>query len=297
MCKIGFIGTGTVGSAIALLLHEKGYTITGVCSKKGFSSAALADKLGCSNLEEPAEVLAGTQVVFLTVPDGQLDGMAYHLAESGKVSGEHIFLHMSGALPAEVLAPLKELGAAVGSLHPLQSFASIEKAVDNLPGSFFAVQGDEKAVEFAIKTANALNGRPFTIGSSDKALYHLGAAVASNYLVALVHFAVKIFNRIGMSDEQATDALLPLIRGTVANIEILGPVKALTGPVSRGDVDTIERHLSAMGDLDKVLCKLYRTLGIYTTRIAVEKGSIDGYTAESLLNTFREEEKRCKTKE
>jgi predicted short-subunit dehydrogenase-like oxidoreductase (DUF2520 family) len=197
---------------------------------------------------------------------------------------------MSGALPAEILAPLKERGAAVGSLHPLQSFASVEQAAANLPGSFFAVQGDDRAIETALKIIEDLGGKPFMIESRDKALYHLGACVASNYLVALVHFAVYIYKAIGMSGEQAVGALMPLLRGTLANIEILVPVQALTGPVARGDLGTIERHLEAIRGLEPGLAEFYRTLGRYTTKVAVEKGSIDKVEAERLFSIFREKE-------
>lgn len=290
MLKVGFIGTGTVGSAISLLLHKKGYTITGVCSKSGISSAALAGQLGCINYDNPWEVLPGSGVVFLTVPDRELGGLAHCLAESGAVSGEHVFLHMSGAMPAEVLQQLKEKGAAIGSIHPLQSFATVEKAVENLPGSFFAVQGDEEAVAFSMKLVSDLNGRPFKIDSNAKALYHLGASVASNYLVALVHFAVNVYKSIGMSSGEAVEALMPLIKGTVANIESVGPVKALTGPVARGDIETIRHHLSAIDGLENDMQQFYSILGMYTTRVALEKGSIDSNTAGQLISIFQEEE-------
>jgi len=289
MCHVAVIGTGVVGSAVALLLRQKGYTVTGVCSKTGVSAAGLAAELGCKSTTVPGDIITEADIVFLTTPDRELSSVASRLADSGTVNNKHIFYHMSGALPAEVLSPLKEKGAAIGAAHPLQSFATIEKAIANLPGSFFAIQGDNRAVDAVFKIVADLGGKPFLMKSEDKALYHLGACIASNYLVAVIHFAVSIFSCIGMSPEQAAEALLPLIKGTLANIEVLGPVKSLTGPVARGDAGTIERHLEAIKVLDPSLAELYKTLGRYTTQVAIEKGSIDKVGAEKLFSIFREE--------
>lgn len=289
MCHVAVIGTGVVGSAVALLLRQKGYTVTGVCSKTGVSAAGLAAELGCRSTTVPGDIITEADIIFLTTPDRELSSVASRLADSGTVNNKHIFYHMSGALPAEVLSPLKEKGAAIGAAHPLQSFATIEKAIANLPGSFFAIQGDSRAIDAVLKIVADLGGKPFLMKSEDKALYHLGACIASNYLVAVIHFAVSIFNCIGMSPEQAAEALLPLVKGTLANIEVLGPVKSLTGPVARGDAGTIERHLEAMKVLDPSLAELYKTLGRYTTQVAIEKGSIDKVGAEKLFSIFREE--------
>lgn len=290
MYRVGIIGTGIVGSAVALLLRQNGYTISRVCSRTGSSAATLAARLNCTCVDEPEKVLAEADIVFLTTPDRELAGLANRLAGSAQLAGNQVFFHMSGALPAEVLAPLKEKGAAVGSVHPLQSFADIENAVANIPGSFFAIQGDHRATEIAFEMVCDLEGRPFMMKTEDKPLYHLGACIASNYLVGLLHFAVKIYGQIGMSAEEAVRALMPLINGTLANIEKLGPVKSLTGPVSRGDTGTIEKHLEAMESLDPRLTNLYKTLGRYTTAVALEKESIDNISAEKLLSLFREKE-------
>lgn len=290
MYKVGIIGTGVVGSAVAILLQQKGHTITGVCSKNGVSAADLAQSLGCRYCSEPVQVLLESEIIFITTPDRELGEVAALLASSGRVEDHQIFYQMSGALPAEVLQPLSQAGGVIASVHPLQSFANVTKAIDNLPGSFFAVQGEEKAVEVAFSLVEELLGRPFMLKSSDKALYHLGACVASNYLVSTIHYAVNIYKKIGMSEEVAINALMPLIRGTLANIEALGPVKALTGPVARGDTNTIGKHLEALKELDSGLSDFYCSLGCYTTGVAREKESIVNSTKEKLISLFREEE-------
>jgi len=279
-----------VGSAVAILLQRKGHHITGLSSKNGVSAANLAESLGCRYCSEPVQVLVDSDIVFITTPDRELGRVADRLASSGRVEEHQIFYQMSGALPAAVLQPLSHAGGTIASVHPLQSFASVAKAIDNLPGSFFAVQGEEKAVEAAFSLVEELLGRPFKLKSSDKALYHLGACVASNYLVSTIHYAVNIYKKIGMSEEDATKALIPLIRGTLANVEALGSVQSLTGPVARGDINTIGKHLEALKELDPGLSEFYCSLGCYTTGVAREKESIDNRTKEKLRRLFREEE-------
>ncbi len=288
MYRIGVIGTGVVGSAVAILLQDKGHQVTGLYSKTGVSAANLAERLGCRAYNDPARVLESAGVIFITTPDRELHHMASLLAGSGMVNEKHLFFHMSGALPAEVLAPVRKQGGVICSLHPLQSFAGIEQALENLPGSFFGIQGDTAAMETAYRITRDLEGEPFIIQEEDKPLYHLGAVVASNYLVSLIHYALTIFASIGIPEEKAVLALLPLIRGTLSNIEKLGPVKSLTGPVARGDIGTIGGHLNALAKMQYSYTELYKTLGRHTVQIALEKGSINETQRNELLKLFCE---------
>lgn len=291
MFRVAVIGTGKVGSAVALLLNKKGHNITAVCSKNGVSSAALAKIIKCAAVTKPESVLKDAEIILLATPDRELSRMVNSLTASGNVREQHVFLHMSGALPAEVLRPLTQYGAKAGSLHPLQACATVETALSNLPGSFYAVQGDERAVEIAFCLVEDLEGFPFKIHGSDKPLYHLGACVASNYLVALVHYAVNIYKNIGLSSEQAVQALMPLIKGTLNNIETMGPAKALTGPVARGDIITVEQHLDALSNLkNQSLTGVYKKLGHYTMGVAAENGSLEKGSMEKLIKLFREED-------
>ncbi|MBU7007825.1 Rossmann-like and DUF2520 domain-containing protein [Phosphitispora fastidiosa] len=288
MYRIGVIGTGVVGSAVAILLQDKGHQVTGMYSKTGISAVRLAERLGCRAFTDPVQILNFAEVIFITTPDRELNQVASLLAASGMVRGEHRFFHMSGVQPAAVLAPLSEKGGVISSLHPLQSFAGIEQALVNLPGSFFTVQGDAAAMETAYRLISDLEGEPFTIKEEDKPLYHLGAVIASNYLVALMHYAIGIFGSIGIPEGKAIEALLPLIKGTLSNIAELGPVKSLTGPVARGDSGTVGGHLKALSKLNYSYMDLYKTLGRYTVEIALEKGSIDETQRERLLKLFCE---------
>lgn len=290
MYKIGIIGTGVVGSALAIMLKSKGHEITGVCSRSGNSSAQLAVMTGAKSCQEPKNVLEEADVVFIATPDRAIGDVAVVLSESGLVRENQIFLHLSGALPAEILSPLNKYGVSIASMHPLQSFAQTEQAISQLPGVFYAVQGQPDAVEVAFVLIKDLNGNPYVISNEDKALYHLAACTASNYVVSLIHYATGLFEKLGMDSDQALRALFPLIRGTINNIETLGPVKALTGPVARGDTETLERHLKSLSPFGRDINSVYRVLGEYTCRVAVEKQSINKIQAEEIKNLFHKED-------
>lgn len=290
MYKVGIIGTGAVGSALALILKSKGYELTGVCSKNGNSSAQLALITGAKNCQDPAEVLEKAEVVFLATPDRAIAEVAGVLSESSLVRKSQIFFHLSGALPASVLSPLKKFGALIASMHPLQSFAEAERAISQLKGVFYGVQGDSEAVGVAFEIIEDLNGNPYLIKNEDKALYHLAACTASNYMVSLIHCAVGLFEKLGMDSDQALRALFPLVKGTLNNIESLGPVRALTGPVARGDTQTLDHHLKVLRSSRRTVSRLYRVMGEYTCQVALEKQSIDAIKANEIINLFHRED-------
>ncbi|HWI54748.1 MAG TPA: DUF2520 domain-containing protein, partial [Desulfobacteria bacterium] len=213
MYKLGIIGTGVVGSALALILKSKGHELAGVCSKNGSSSAELASMTGAKSCQDPTEILEKAEVIFIATPDRAIAEVAGLLSDSGLVRQSQVFFHLSGALPASVLSPLSKSGASIASMHPLQSFAQTEQAVNQLMGVFYAVQGEPEAVRVAFELIEDLNGNPYLIKDGDKALYHLAACAASNYVVSLIHYAVGLFGKLGMDNDQALRALLPLIKG------------------------------------------------------------------------------------
>ncbi|TLM98046.1 DUF2520 domain-containing protein, partial [bacterium] len=216
-------------------------------------------------------------------PDRAIADAAADIARAGGFRPGQLVVHMSGALPAEILAPAREAGAVIISVHPLQSFASIEMAIKHLPGSFFAIQGDPTGIDIARQIVADLGGQAFVLPPEGKPLYHLGATAASNYMVALLHFAVSLYRQIGIDEETAVKAILPLVKGTLANIERLAPAKALTGPVSRGDITTLETHLEALRRQPDIYRQLYCTLGDYTAGVAREKGTIEGSMADEII--------------
>ncbi|MBC7325098.1 MAG: DUF2520 domain-containing protein, partial [Moorella sp. (in: Bacteria)] len=184
-------------------------------------------------------------------------------------------IHMSGSLTSAVLEPARRAGAWALSLHPLQSCADADRAVANLPGSVFSLEGDREALPLGKRLVGDLEGEYFIIRPEAKPLYHAAACVASNYLVSLIDLSRRLMQAAGMEPEMAARALAPLIEGTLANINEKGIPASLTGPIARGDFSTVLDHLKAMEATVPELGEIYRALGRYTAGVAGRKGSID----------------------
>ncbi|MCL2336068.1 MAG: DUF2520 domain-containing protein [Firmicutes bacterium] len=285
--SIAIIGAGKVGSALGILLRQRGYPVVGVASRTAQSAEKLALRLQCP-VREADEAASRAKLVFITTPDRMIAPVAAAIAKAGGVGAGQIVAHTSGAQSAAELQGVRETGALAMSVHPLQSFAGVQSAMENLPGSYFALEGDEEALPVARQLVADLDGRCFVIPAADKPLYHAAACIASNYLVSLLHFATGLYGRFGLGPAEAFTALLPLVRGTVANIAGAGCVEALTGPVARGDSGTIAEHMAALRQLEPELRELYGKLGRYTVRVALEKGSINEAQGRELNQIFEE---------
>ncbi|SFH09646.1 Predicted oxidoreductase, contains short-chain dehydrogenase (SDR) and DUF2520 domains [Desulfotomaculum arcticum] len=283
---IAIIGAGKVGSALGLLLQQKGYNVAGVASRTSASAAALAERLKCPVLTN-RKAAAGAELIFITTPDREIAPVSKQIAGEGGFKSGQVVAHTSGAHAAGELTGVREAGALAVSIHPLQSFAEVQAAMENLPGSYFSIEGDEGAMPVARQVVEDLNGKFFTISAQDKPIYHAAACIASNYLVSLMHFATGLYAGFGLGPREAFEALYPLVRGTVANISKVGPTGALTGPVARGDGSTIEGHLEAFKNHNPELAELYARLGRYTVEVALEKGSINDGQANELEKIFK----------
>ncbi len=285
MLRIGFIGAGTIGSALALALDSKGYPVASVASRQPTSAVSLAEALdGCAAADSQG-VADAADLVFITTPDDAIVPVA---AGVNWRRGQMV-VHCSGADSSALLSPARAAGAYVGVFHPLQTFASIREARENLPGSTFAIEAGEPLLEILKTMAVTLGGRWIVVGADDKVLYHVAAVMASNYLVTLVKLATDLWQTFGIPREQAIEALLPLIKGTVHNIEAIGIPDCLTGPIARGDSGTIKKHLAALEKAAPEFLATYRELGRQTVPVALAKGRITEAQAKELRGILGEE--------
>lgn len=284
--RIGIIGAGVVGTAIGVVLSEKGYEITGVQDINSESTQQLVERIGCTAYSSPHEVSRSADILFITTSDSSIENVVDTLANDGAFFAGQIVVHMSGAQSSEILDKAKEFGAKILSVHPLQSFAGTDLAIKNLPGSIFSIEGDRDAYDAAVCIVETLRGEYFFIDRKAKPLYHAGACVVSNYLVTIIDFGTKLLESTGIPPGMALKALLPLIAGTVNNVENIGIPKALTGPIARGDLSTILKHLDCLEEMAPELMKLYSWLGFYTAKIAVDKGTINEENMEEFQRVF-----------
>jgi len=291
MLKTGFIGAGTTGTALAVRLCQKGWPVVAVSSRTLPSAQKLARRVSdCQAYHTAQEVADVAEMVFITTPD---DVIAQVCSEVHWHRGQSV-LHCSGAHSVDILEPAKKLGAAVGSFHPLQTFADVDQAIANLSGSTFALEAEEPLLSTLKELTHLLNGNWVKLGSGDKVLYHAAAVFACNYLVTLVKLALDLWKDFGVSPKKATSALLPLLRGTLNNIENVGLPNCLTGPVARGDLGTIERHLRALAAKNPSLLTTYKELGLQTIPIALAKGKVSERRAEEMKALLSLERKQTK---
>jgi len=235
----------------------------------------------CFGLETPRPE---TEAVFLAVPDHVVPEMAHALAGQGRAPAGCAAFHLSGALSTEVLAPLHAQGYAVGSFHPLQAVAHPVTGAERIAGSWLAVTGAPEALAVARRLAFALGSTILTVPESRRPLYHAAAVMASNFLPPLLDIATRMLERAGVPHDEALPALLPLVRGTVANIEEGGLEASLTGPIPRGDVETVGMHLRALDPADR---RLYALLGRSLVRLSAPR--LDEDSRRELLEIFESE--------
>lgn len=283
MIKVGFIGAGMTGTALAVRLSQKGCPVVAVSSRSFSSAQRLAELVdGCRAYQMAQEVADAAELVFITTPDDVISRVA---SEVQWHVGQNV-VHSSGALSVDVLESARRLEANVGSFHPLQTFASIAQAIEHLHGSNFCLEAEEPLLTTLKELASILDGNWVELKPGDKALYHIAAVLVSNYLVTLVKLALDLWQAFGVPTEEATKALLPLLRGTLNNIDNVGLPNCLTGPISRGDLGTINKHLSALEKSSSSLLPTYKELGLQTVPIAVAKGKIGEIEAEELRTLF-----------
>ena len=279
MLRLGFIGAGTVGTALSVRLRAKGYQIVAASSRSQTSAEKLAQSIsGCRAANNNQAAADAAELIFITTPD---DAITTVVSEIRWHSGQSV-VHCSGAASTDILEPAKRLGAQVGAFHPLQTFASVKQSIDNIPGSTFAIEAEEPLLTTLKEMATALEGDWIELKASDKVLYHAAAFIACNYMVTLIKLATDLWQTFNIPTPKATKALMPLLRGTLNNIDTVGIPQCLTGPLARGDTGTIKKHLEALQKSAPALLSTYRELGLQTIPVALAKGRINQQQAEEL---------------
>ena len=230
-----------------------------------------------------AAAVGDASIVLIATPDDAVEAAAQSLAEEGAVQAKHAVLHLSGLLDRAALAPLESTGAALGSFHPLQTISDPRSAPHRLAGAWAGVEGDPRARRAGEEVARMLGMRAVQLQAASKPLYHAAAVIAGNAPAVLAALAERLAQAAGIAPELAASMYLPLIAGAVENLRAAGPAAALTGPVRRGDVDTVRRHLAA---LPAEAIPIYRLLGLEAVALATLQG-LDSGAARALRRLLR----------
>jgi predicted short-subunit dehydrogenase-like oxidoreductase (DUF2520 family) len=280
--EVSIVGTGRLGTALAIALAEQGYSIGALAARHRGSATRAAALLGsssASSFDGRSRVVAvkefadrpAPELLLIATPDDQIAKVAQSLAKlDWDTPRTPVVLHTSGALSSAVLAPLREIDWATGSLHPLVSVSEPKAGAKLLRGAFWCVEGDDRAVRTGRTIVRDLDGKSVSIDSDKKPLYHAAAVMASGNVTALFDVALEMLGQCGLTRKQAQGALLPLLASAVRNLEELDPSRALTGTFARGDVETVKRHLDALKTNPPAL-EIYRLLGLRSLQIAAPR--------------------------
>jgi predicted short-subunit dehydrogenase-like oxidoreductase (DUF2520 family) len=254
------VGAGRVGTALSALLHRAGLPLAGIWSRspEGARRATELSGIDCSHGPFPAQI-ARADTVILAVRDPVVPTVAGALLDAGLLRAAKVVLHCGGMQPAALaLSPLSSV-YALGTLHPLVAVVHPRQAVRLIPEGYCAVEGDERALQRAEELVEAMGARSFRLNRADMALYHAAAVLASNHAVALWDGALNLLSQTGLDRERGAMAMMTLLRSTLENVQKQGLPDALTGPVRRGDVETVKRHLTVLQERAPRLARLYRS--------------------------------------
>ncbi len=263
--RFNLIGPGRVGLALAhALIHRAQYTLCGLYHPKLASAQKTVDTLSTGTPINKLKDLPEADITFITAKDGDLETLVQQLAGTAHLKQGSLVAHMSGILGSNILTPLKSQGVQIGSLHPLKAFCQKDTPEENAFDDIdCAVEGDKTAVTALTTLGKSLGAHVFTIYPEHKTTYHAAAIMASNYLVTLASVATELFNASGIEKKKAHTLCTHLMQTSLNNLKKTDSAKcALTGPLMRGDIATIEKHLSALQS--ETIKTLYQTAGLAT---------------------------------
>jgi predicted short-subunit dehydrogenase-like oxidoreductase (DUF2520 family) len=283
--NVGIVGAGRVGTALSVALRRAGHRITGASAVSSASRQRIEQFLPDVPVLQPEEVLAAADLVLLTVPDDALAALVAGLATTGAPLAGRMLLHASGRHGLAVLEPAVRLGALPLALHPVMTFTGRPDDVDRLAGISFGVTAPEVLRPAAEVLVMEMGGEPVFIAEADRALYHAALAGAANHLVTQVVQAEDLLARAGV--KQPARMLAPLLSAALDNALRLGDA-ALTGPVARGDADTVAGHVQALRATAPEALPAYLALARLTASRALASGMLTAPDAQLLLDVLAE---------
>jgi predicted short-subunit dehydrogenase-like oxidoreductase (DUF2520 family) len=271
------VGAGRVGTTLAIMLYHAGYRVISVISQKKNSARKLARLVRCEDYSDSlSDIHSTTRIILIAVPEEDILGIAEEIAECSNLNFSKLAVfHTSGSLTSDALLPLREKGAIVFSLHPIQSFSKASTLAHQLvrmKNIAYGFEGNRTALPLARQLVKALCGTIVQIPKEEKILYHIACIFASNYSTALLGVVDELMKRVGGGIK--IRHFEPLVKTSIENAFQQTPVRALTGPIARGSSKTIEKHLHELRKADKPLALLYQQIGLQALKMAVMRKSL-----------------------
>jgi predicted short-subunit dehydrogenase-like oxidoreductase (DUF2520 family) len=276
MTTFNLIGAGHVGRVLGRLLVEQGgWALQQVLTRAADSAAQAQTFIGSGRVVTDYAALQPADVHVLAVGDDQIGAACAALAQAVPLQASVVF-HCSGALASDRLQLAREAGAAVASVHPIRSFADPAAVYAGFAGTFCGIEGDAAALAVLTPALNRIGAQPVPLDSAAKTVYHAAAVFASNYLVTVLDAALRAYQAAGIPEAVARQIAQPLASESLANVFRLGAPTALSGPIARGDLATVERQLAAVSTWDAPSGALYQALIAPTTELARRKRGASG---------------------
>lgn len=276
---VGIIGAGAVGTALGAALYRAGWPVVAVASRDAARRERFRSLVpGARAFAEAPALLDEVELIVLAVPDDAIERLAGDL----RLYGGQALVHTSGVLGTEVLEPARAAGTQLGTFHPLIAFADTERAVAAFRGATVAVEGDDQLVAHLADMAEALGATAVRLAPGSKAAYHAAAVLAAGGFVALLDAIAELGSAAGLDEPGALAVYGGLIEQTLGNARALGIRAALTGPMTRGDVGTLARHLDALRRLAPGALALYVAAAEREVALAESRGSLAPEAAESM---------------
>lgn len=282
--RIGFVGAGRLGRALAWSLHDAGLRVGYAASGTLEEARALAIRIPDCEAVEPQRVIDGCDLVFVTTPDGVIGSAAAQLRWRRGVAA----VHCSGVTEVDVLEPARREGAMIGGFHPMQTFGDPDAAVASLPGSTVTIEAQEPLDGWLVGLAHRLGCRVNRLPPGMRGRYHAAAGFTSQFINVLFDQAAQVWASWGATEEDMVSAMLPMVRGTLASIESAGIAGGMPGPVSRGDAGSVDKHMKALADLGPEMTSFYRMMCGSTVALARRSGAIDDVMAQRIQSILRE---------
>jgi len=274
--SINVIGGGKVGRTLGRLWTERNVLeVRSVFSRSPARGAQAVEFIGAGRAVTSCGELGPADFVMLSTPDEAIGPCCRELCRAGAVKEGMVLFHPSGSLPSAVLEPAKARGAKIASVHPVKSFADPAAAAETFAGTFCGIEGNAEACRVLRAVFEQIGAEIFEVDPEHKPIYHAATVLVSNYLVALTEVGLRCFERAGVCRETAIEVFEPIVRGTVDNVFRLGPARALTGPIARGEQTVVEKQCEALGGWDESVQRIYRDLGLVAVELAAAQGAAD----------------------